>query len=117
MDALGQQDAAVFCWRFGVKASGNVDEDPHGEFTGRNILYQAQEVSDESIQGSAAKLLELRSRRPRPHLDDKILAGWNGLMISAFAKGAQILEKSGDAPRYAEAARGGPEFPASAFVA
>jgi uncharacterized protein YyaL (SSP411 family) len=99
VDVLGEPDASVFCQRFGVKPNGNVDEDPHGEFTGRNILYQAQETSFN--EQSIAKLLEVRSRRPRPHLDDKILAGWNGMMISAFAKGAQIL---GDR-RYEQAAR------------
>ncbi|MBZ5635648.1 MAG: thioredoxin domain-containing protein [Acidobacteriia bacterium] len=106
VDVLGEQDAAVFCKRFGVSPGGNVEQDPHGEFTGRNILYQAQDIADESLQRSAAKLLEVRSRRPRPHLDDKILSGWNGLMISAFAKGAQIL----DEPRYAEAARSAVTF-------
>ena len=40
-------------------------------------------------------------KRVRPHLDDKILTAWNGLMISAFAKGAQVL----DEPRYLEAAQ------------
>jgi uncharacterized protein YyaL (SSP411 family) len=33
----------------------------------------------------------LRTKRPRPHLDDKIITAWNGLMISAFARGAQVL--------------------------
>jgi uncharacterized protein YyaL (SSP411 family) len=101
LDVLGERDAAVFCRRFGVQPNGNVQEDPHGEFTGRNILYQAEDVADESLPRSITKLLEVRSRRPRPHLDDKILSGWNGMMISAFAKGAQIL----DEPRYAQAAR------------
>ena len=101
VDVLGEQDAAAFSRHFGVKANGNVVEDPHGEFTGRNILYQAQEVADESIARSMTKLLEVRSRRLRPHLDDKILAGWNGMMISAFAKGAQVLGEA----RYEQAAR------------
>ncbi|MBZ5676366.1 MAG: thioredoxin domain-containing protein [Acidobacteriia bacterium] len=101
VDVLGEPDAVKFSRRFGVEPNGNVQEDPHGEFTGRNILYQAQEVEDESIARSISKLLEVRSRRPRPHLDDKILAGWNGMMISAFAKGAQILGED----RYAAAAR------------
>jgi uncharacterized protein YyaL (SSP411 family) len=101
VEALGEPDASVFCQRFGVKVNGNVDEDPHGEFTGRNILYQAEDVQDESITRSITKLLEVRSRRPRPHLDDKILTSWNGMMISAFAKGAQILGE----PRYEQAAR------------
>jgi uncharacterized protein YyaL (SSP411 family) len=103
VDVLGAEDAAAFSKHFGVKPKGNVDEDPHGEFNGRNILYRADD--QETVPG-IAKLLEIRSRRPRPHLDDKILTGWNGLMISAFAKGAQILEES----RYAAAARNALNF-------
>ena len=104
VDILGEPDAAVFCRRFGVQPNGNVQEDPHGEFTGRNILYQAQDGPPN--QQWVTKLLEVRSRRPRPHLDDKILTGWNGMMISAFAKGAQILGE----PRYANAARDARNF-------
>jgi hypothetical protein len=104
VDALSEDAAAVFCRRYGVRPRGNVEHDPHGEFTGRNILYQAQ---DEPVnEKSVAKLLEIRARRPRPHLDDKILTGWNALMISAFAKGAQIL----DEPRYVAAARAARSF-------
>jgi len=98
VDVLGEADAAVFGRRFGVEPNGNVQEDPHGEFKGRNILYEAQDVP--TNEQAIARLLEVRSRRPRPHLDDKILTAWNGMMISAFAKGAQIL---GDR-RYANAA-------------
>ncbi len=106
--ALGEPDAAVFCRRFGVEPRGNVHEDPHGEFGGRNILYQAHEIegSEAVIDRAIAKLMQIRSQRPRPHLDDKILAGWNGLMISAFSKGAQILNE----PRYAQAARAAASF-------
>ncbi len=105
--ALGPEDAAIFCRRFGVEERGNVAEDPHGEFRGQNILYQAQPIGDSSgIKRSIEKLMEVRSMRPRPHLDDKILTGWNGLMISAFAKGAQILNE----PRYGELARRAASF-------
>jgi uncharacterized protein len=95
---LGAEEAKAFAARYGIAAGGNVAEDPHGEFTGRNILYVAkpEPVAAESI----AKLLAVRAQRPRPHLDDKVLAGWNGMMIGAFAKGAQVL----DEPRYGEAA-------------
>jgi uncharacterized protein YyaL (SSP411 family) len=97
--ALGERDAAIFGHRFGVEANGNVAQDPHGEFTGRNILYLAHPEA-EGIDDASARLLEIRARRPRPHRDDKILTAWNGLMISAFAKGAQILNE----PSYAESA-------------
>jgi uncharacterized protein YyaL (SSP411 family) len=109
VNGLGEKDAERFNRHYGVKPDGNVDEDPHNEFRGKNILYQAKDPEPgeiASIARSAAKLLGYRSARPRPHLDDKVLAGWNGMMISAFAKGAQILGE----PRYAEAARRAAEF-------
>ncbi len=89
---------------YGVRRDGNVPDDPHGEFTGKNILYLDESLDDateaELAPGKAA-LLAIRSKRIRPHLDDKILTAWNGLMISAFAKGAQILDER----RYLEAAQ------------
>jgi uncharacterized protein len=116
---LAPDDAKIFKYRFGVEPEGNVEEDPHGEFEGRNILYQAHTVEETALVANAraddvrailrsasAKLLDVRATRKRPHLDDKILAGWNALMISAFARGAQIL----DEPRYGDAARGAANF-------
>ena len=109
-EALGPRVAEMFCYRYGVEAGGNVEEDPHGEFRGANILYQAHAVEDTAaraeLQQAAAKLLEIRSRRPRPLRDDKVLSAWNGMMISAFAKGSQILNE----PRYAEGARAAADF-------
>jgi len=97
--------ADEFCRRYGVLEGGNVENDPHGEFTGKNILYQAQPV-DADLTEERRILLAARGMRPRPHLDDKILTAWNGLMISAFAlAGAALAE-----PRYAEAARSAAEF-------
>jgi hypothetical protein len=50
--------------------------------------------------------LAIRAKRPRPHLDDKIIAAWNGLMISAYARAAQVL----DEPRYLEIATRAAKF-------
>jgi hypothetical protein len=96
------EDFEWFAKRFGVEENGNVREDPHGEFTGRNILYlaDAQSGSVEDFARLRPALLAARDKRPRPHLDDKVLTAWNGLMISAFAKGAQVL---GDADLLATA--------------
>lgn len=100
--ALGA-DAAFFCAHFGVKPAGNVPRelDPQGEFTGANILKQSQSLADsaqawgwepgvagEKLVALLEKLRAFRASRPRPHLDDKIITAWNGLMISALARGA-----------------------------
>src|SRR6185436_15661620 len=55
---------------------------------------------------SRRKLLAVRANRPRPHLDDKIITAWNGLMISAFARAAQVL----DDPAYLETAQRSAKF-------
>lgn len=112
-DLLGPERAAMFARAYGCSPGGNVDHDPHGEFTGRNILYQAREA-EEDLAGCVPILLEARSRRPRPHLDDKVLAGWNGLMISAFARASRALAQDwpAEALRYRDAA-----LQASDFVA
>ena len=114
--ALGAGAATIFASRYGVEERGNVHEDPHGEFGGRNILYLAPilnrdragaaDADSAVIARAKESLLRVRSLRPRPHLDDKILTAWNGMMISAFAKGAVILGE----PRYAAAARGAVNF-------
>ncbi|MBV8729967.1 MAG: thioredoxin domain-containing protein, partial [Acidobacteriia bacterium] len=104
---------------YGAEERGDVAHDPHQEFTGKNILYHARtleetaarygrEVEDvrKAISEAARTLFEVRSRRVRPHLDDKILTGWNGLMISAFALGGAVLRE----PAYVEAARRAAEF-------
>jgi uncharacterized protein YyaL (SSP411 family) len=89
-----------------VKPNGNVHEDPRHEFTGKNILFQAQPAGDAEIAASRAKLLAQRSKRVRLHRDDKVLTAWNGLMISALAKGGAILSE----PRYTLAARRASDF-------
>src|SRR5262249_30697859 len=48
----------------------------------------------------------IRGRRPLPHLDDKIIAAWNGLMISAYARAAQVLND----PHYMEIATRAAKF-------
>jgi uncharacterized protein YyaL (SSP411 family) len=85
-----------FCEYFGVQEYGNVANDPQGEFVGRNILFRPIDASGEepdSIPQSKHILFEARSKRPRPHLDNKILTSWNGLMISALSLGYRVLNE------------------------
>jgi hypothetical protein len=111
LEALLGEDAAWFCETFGVERRGNVLEDPHREFQGKNILFAARAIDDpasgaKKLERCRAILMAARDKRIRPHLDDKVLTAWNGLMISAFAKGAQVL---GD-ERYRAAARRAASF-------
>jgi uncharacterized protein YyaL (SSP411 family) len=119
-DALGN-DSAIFKFHFGVQPHGNAPDgsDPQDEFRGRNILIQRHSIAEtakhckksedevrQSLTRSREKLLSIRNQRPHPHLDDKIIAAWNGLMISAYARGAQILGES----RYLESATRAAKF-------
>jgi uncharacterized protein len=118
-ERVGLPAAGWFCYRYGVDESGNVAHDPHEEFTGKNILYQAHTIEETASHfgrpadevGAAIReaeriLLQARTERVRPHLDDKILTAWNALMISAFALGGAVL----DEPVYAAAAGRAAEF-------
>jgi hypothetical protein len=59
-----------------------------------------------------AALLTARDLREQPGTDDKVLAGWNGLMIAGFADGGRVLKE----PRYVEAAERAAEFVLSSMV-
>jgi uncharacterized protein YyaL (SSP411 family) len=102
-EALGS-DADVFRIRYGVLPDGNAPFDPQSEFVNKNLLYTARSLDDvasatgrspaevaAALLRSRATLLERRSKRPRPHLDDKVLTAWNGLMIGAFARAARVI--------------------------
>jgi uncharacterized protein len=98
-------DAEAFCQRFGVRPDGNAPFDPQEEFTGKNLLYTAKSLEDiaaatgttvaeveAALARSRGRLLDVRATRPRPHLDDKVLTAWNGLMIAAFARAGRVID-------------------------
>ncbi len=106
-EVLGD-DSRLFELRYGVLPDGNAPFDPQDEFGRGNLLYTARSIADvaetvgRSPQDVAAVLVRARhslfarrSARPRPHLDDKVLTAWNGLMIAAFARAARVLDAIG----------------------
>ena len=115
IDAALGDAAEIFDFHYGVQSHGNAPEgsDPQDEFRGKNVLIERHTIaetakqfkeSEDAVRQSLARsreiLFAIRAKRPRPHLDDKIIAAWNGLMISAYARAAQAL----DEPRYFEIA-------------
>jgi uncharacterized protein YyaL (SSP411 family) len=97
-EALPTDLAALAAYRWGVTERGNFEH-------GATILHEAHSIEDTASHAGLAvdaaraaletarrTLLAARERRPRPHRDDKVLAAWNGLMISAFARGGRVLD-------------------------
>ena len=126
--ALGEE-FTFFAAHFGVEENGNVTaaHDPHGEFRGKNILAQRRSLAETAKQFSLTpeqandrllagftRLRELRASRPRPHLDDKIVTANNGLMVSALARGARVLE--GRSPLAGDGSPSTLESPASGLL-
>uniref|UniRef100_A0A8C5HCT4 Spermatogenesis-associated protein 20-like TRX domain-containing protein n=1 Tax=Gouania willdenowi TaxID=441366 RepID=A0A8C5HCT4_GOUWI len=98
--------ADIFMHHYGVKEQGNVapEQDPHAELQGQNVLIVRYSVEltaahfgisvekvEELLASCRARMAEVRARRPRPHLDSKMLASWNGLTLSAFARVGAVL--------------------------
>ncbi len=103
---LNQSELKFVIENFNIKKDGNyIDELKHSR-TGKNIFHLTSELGNEKRkiwERIRLKLLQHRNNRTHPLKDDKILTDWNGLMISALAKGyltlgikgyIQIAEKS-----------------------
>jgi uncharacterized protein YyaL (SSP411 family) len=116
---LGKKDAPLFAALYGVEPEGNW-HDPHGHGPARaNILHRAKTFAQSArlsnlpeaalrdfLADARHKLFEARGRRVPPGKDDKALTAWNGLMITAYAVAAQVLDR----PAYAAAAARAADF-------
>ncbi len=93
LDADGSAEA--FLYVYGLERRGNTLSDPHGGLGAGNVLYRSARRDaeaarrfprlDEDLARARRLLFARRARRPRPLLDDKVIAGWNGLAIGALA--------------------------------
>jgi uncharacterized protein YyaL (SSP411 family) len=103
---------------YGTEASGNFAEEASGHRSGANVLSlprpwpeaariagQTEAVLRERMESIRLRLLEARAQRVRPHLDDKVLTDWNGLMIAALARSGRVLEQPDHVERARAAAR------------
>ncbi len=84
-DTCGANAAALIEW-YGVTKSGN--------FEGRNILHRPERgnlVRTDQVESARQNLFELRNRRERPGLDNKVITEWNALFIGALADAGRHL--------------------------
>ena len=116
VDALDDPD--VILKGFNVSREGNFSE-PGRIPAGKNVLHQEKPLSErareldisceelnERVEKARRILFEVRENRVHPQKDDKILTNWNGLMIAALSKGAQVFRE----PRYSDAAGKAADF-------
>ena len=95
--ALGE-DAQLFIDAYGVT--------DHGNFEGKNILFAARDLDvlaamhslpmhevETRLAAARRKLFEVREARVKPARDEKVLTGWNGLMLTTFAEAARVLKR------------------------
>jgi uncharacterized protein YyaL (SSP411 family) len=87
-------DVAVRC--FGITDKGNfVDHSHPSPLPHQNVLSLVDPMLAEDekplLESAKKKMFDVRAKRVRPHLDDKVLSSWNGLMLGAIARAYSIL--------------------------
>ncbi len=78
----------------------------HGNFEGKNILFAARDLDvlaamykipvaevEARLDAARQKLFAVREQRVKPARDEKVLTGWNGLMLAAFAEAARVFNR------------------------
>ena len=99
LDEMLGEDAAFFNEYYNIKENGNWEED-------KNIIYRNVENQKllekynldtknlkEKLTGIHKKLYQVRAKRVKPPLDDKILASWNALMISGYVSAYRVFDE------------------------
>ena len=82
---LGLDEARALGRALDVTAAGN--------FEGRNILHPVAAGATEILDSARDRLMTARAQRARPHRDEKVIAGWNGLMLRAVADAGRVLDR------------------------
>ena len=90
---------------YGLTEHGNFEDHSDPEpLKNQNVLsIVSPELTDDDrklLDSAKQKIFVERAKRVRPHLDDKVLSSWNGLMLGAVARAAIVLNE----PKYLEAA-------------
>jgi len=106
-DSNAEKKSNLVADYFTVTDEGNFDDGESILTSSKTIELVAQDMelniedAESILRNSIRQMLEQRSKRQRPMVDDKILSAWNGLMISAMSKAYQVFEEK----RYLQAAK------------
>lgn len=111
LDVLGPEEGKIFCYCYDVTAAGNWEHHnilnrPKTTGQAAAMLKLGEDELEVILSRCRQKLFEVRSRRISPGRDEKILVGWNGLMIAAMAQAGVILNE----PKYIAAAKSAADF-------
>jgi hypothetical protein len=100
-------EGAFYCWKLSeLRALLTPDEadlairsygvTAHGNFRTSNVLHLPIGTGepDERLDEIRRRLFDIRGQRPRPARDDKVIAAWNGLVLSALAEAAVVLDRA-----------------------
>ena len=93
---LTAEEFSVATNYFGVTPEGNfMDHSDPNPLPNQNVLSianpDAAEGKEALLVSAKKKMFDTRAKRVRPHLDDKVLASWNGLMLGAIARAGVVL--------------------------
>ena len=106
IEILGEREGKLFCRVYNIEPEGNFRDEAILDLNGTNIphmknslkeIAESEGIPVEELRSRLSEarqnLLELRVKRIWPHLDDKVLTSWNGLMIGSLAYGGRHLNK------------------------
>ncbi len=109
---LSESETEFFAKVYNFQEAGNFVEEATKHRPGTNIPFLSDPPqpldaqATERLQSIRDKLLKARGDRSYPHLDDKVLTCWNGLMIAALAHAGRVL----DEPAFVDQAARGADF-------
>ena len=98
-EVLGSEQAQFTCDVLNITKQGQFENKSIPHFR-KNPSTTARESNlgldgwQAQLEDNRKKLFEARSKRIRPHLDDKVITAWNGLTITALARTGQVLKDS-----------------------
>src|SRR5712692_6383084 len=84
-EVLGRDEALALGRALDVTDAGN--------FEGRSILHLVAPDALDLLDAARDRLMAARAQRVRPHRDEKVIAGWNGLMLRAVADAGRVLDR------------------------